>query len=341
MRLHILEEPAEAIAVTADGVHLSELSGFVAGQVVTRATLGVIYAGLGAAERGIELVDQALGIVSSAAQFHRASILAALASVAALRIRNISLAEEAARRQALEREMTIARQIQLALLPESLPDVPGYSLFATNDASRSVSGDFYEVQTRPETNEPVLVIADVSGKGIGASLLTAYVDALVNAYLGENLEPAEIFNRVSPQMNAKTPVESFATAFLGIFSIDTGELRYASAGHDPTLLIRSRADIELLMPTGMPLGLMPEAVYTSAATSLEVGDSLVLYTDGITEAANPEREEFGRDRLVEACRKHRDQAPIGLASAIEKTVDTFVEGVPFHDDRTLVIVRRV
>jgi sigma-B regulation protein RsbU (phosphoserine phosphatase) len=94
------------------------------------------------------------------------------------------------------------------------------------------------------------------------------------------------------------------------------------------------------MPTGMPLGLMPEAVYTSAETSLEVGDSLVLYTDGITEAANPEQEEFGRERLVEVCGEHRSESPKELARSIEKVVDTFVDGVPYHDDRTLVIVRR-
>jgi sigma-B regulation protein RsbU (phosphoserine phosphatase) len=95
------------------------------------------------------------------------------------------------------------------------------------------------------------------------------------------------------------------------------------------------------MPTGMPLGLMPEAVYTASEAVLEVGDSLVLYTDGITEAANPEHEEFGRERLVGVCREHRAEAATQLASAIEKAVDIFVEGVPFHDDRTLVIVRRI
>jgi sigma-B regulation protein RsbU (phosphoserine phosphatase) len=95
------------------------------------------------------------------------------------------------------------------------------------------------------------------------------------------------------------------------------------------------------MPTGMPLGLMPEAVYSSSETSLEVGDSLVLYTDGITEAANPEQEEFGRERLVEVCENHRSEPPKDLAISIEKVVDAFVDGVPYHDDRTLVILRRV
>jgi serine phosphatase RsbU (regulator of sigma subunit)/pSer/pThr/pTyr-binding forkhead associated (FHA) protein len=267
-------------------------------------------------------------------------LLTVVSSATGLRLRNLALAEEAAERRRFEQEVAIARRIQVALLPAENPEVPGLEIHGGNIPSRGVSGDYYQVIERPNTNELAVIVADVSGKGIGASLLTGYVDALVNAYLGEDMEPAEIFNKVSPQMNAKTPVESFATAFLGILSVDTGALRYASAGHDPTIVVRSDGETELLMPTGMPLGLMPEAVYTSNEAMLEPGDSIVLYTDGITEAANPEQEEFGRERLVDACRRDHAQAPVDLAASIAATVDNFVEGVPYHDDRTLVIVRR-
>jgi serine phosphatase RsbU (regulator of sigma subunit)/pSer/pThr/pTyr-binding forkhead associated (FHA) protein len=268
-------------------------------------------------------------------------LLAVVASATGLRLRNLALAEEAAERKRFEQEVKLARRIQVALLPTGNPHVAGLEIHGGNIPSRGVSGDYYQVVERPEAKEVAVVIADVSGKGMGASLLTIYVDALINAYLGENLEPAEIFNRVSPQMNAKTPVESFATAFLGIFSVETGNIKYASAGHDPTILVRAGGEVEMLMPTGMPLGLMPDATYTGSETSLEIGDSLVMYTDGITEAANPEQEEFGRERLVEVCREHHDESPKELASSIEEVVDAFVEGVPYHDDRTLVIVRRL
>ena len=268
-------------------------------------------------------------------------LLTVVASVTGLRLRNLALAEEAAERRRFEQEVALARRIQVALLPAENPEVSGLEIHGGNIPSRGVSGDYYQIIELSEANQVAVVIADVSGKGIGASLLTAYVDALFNAYLTANLEPAEIFNRVSPQMNAKTPVESFATAFLGILSVETGDLRYASAGHDPTILIRTDGDVELLMPTGMPLGLMPEALYTGAEAVLGAGDSLVLYTDGITEAANTEREEFGRERLVSVCAEHRSESPHELAESIERAVDAFVEGVPYHDDRTLVIVRRV
>ena len=291
--------------------------------------------------------DGALGMIvlsSNLAEMRFAErdmeLLVVVASATGLKMRNLALAEEAAERQRFEREVTLARRIQVALLPAEMPQLPGVEIYGRNTPSRGVSGDYYQVVERADGDEVAIVIADVSGKGIGASLLTGYVDALVNAYLGENLEPAEIFNRVSPQMNAKTPVESFATAFLGILSTDTGALRYASAGHDPTILVRTDGEVEMLMPTGMPLGLMPDAVYTASEATLEAGDSLVMYTDGITEAANPEEEEFGRERLVEVCQEHSGESPKELASSIEAVVDTFVEGVPYHDDRTLVIVRR-
>jgi sigma-B regulation protein RsbU (phosphoserine phosphatase) len=267
-------------------------------------------------------------------------LLAVVSSATGLRLRNLALAEEAAERRRFEQEVALARRIQVALLPAAMPKVRGFDIHGGNTPSRGVSGDYYQIVERADKNEVAVVIADVSGKGIAASLLTGYVDALVNAFLGEDMEPAEIFNRMSPQMNAKTPVESFATAFLGILSAETGALRFASAGHDPSILVRAGGDVELLMPTGMPLGLMSEATYTATETRLEHGDTLILYTDGITEAANPDEEMFERERLVEVCRDHRTEPPENLAASIHAAVDAFVAGRPYHDDRTLVILRR-
>ena len=267
-------------------------------------------------------------------------LLAVVASAVGLRLRNLALAEEAAERRRFEREVALARLIQVALLPAEMPHVPGLEIHGVNNPSRGVSGDYYQVVECATRGEVAVIIADVSGKGIAASLLTGYVDALVNAFIGEGMEPAEIFARVSPQMHSKTPVESFATAFLGFLSAETGKLRYASAGHDPSILVRAGGEVELLMPTGMPLGLMPEATYSASQTTLEAGDTLVLYTDGITEASNPEDEMFERERLIEICREHRAEAPADLAASIEEAVDAFVAGCPYLDDRTLVIVHR-
>ena len=161
-------------------------------------------------------------------------LLVGARSVAALRIRNLSLAEEAARRRELEKEMAIARQIQLALLPESLPEIPGYSVFAANDASRAVSGDFYEFQGRDEGDEQVIVIADVSGKGMAASLLAASFDALL-------MGPIEVGHPPGRHLRARLAAAVHEDAARALRHRvhrrarpgAAGRVSYTNAGHNP------------------------------------------------------------------------------------------------------------
>ncbi|MFN8096607.1 MAG: SpoIIE family protein phosphatase, partial [Vicinamibacteria bacterium] len=261
-------------------------------------------------------------------------LLVAFASVAALRIRNLSLAEEAARRRELEKELAIARHIQLALLPESLPDIPGYAVFATNDASRAVSGDFYEFQQRDESDEQIIVIADVSGKGIGASLLAASFDSLLMGPIEVNYPPDVICAKVSRRLYAKTPPERYVTAFLLALDPSSGRVSYTNAGHNAGLLVRADGSIQRLDATGMPIGLMPFAEYEKAEVTLAPGDLIVLYTDGLTEAANPDGDEFGLERLEAVVRRHAAEPLVALAVAIETVIEVFADGTPFGDDRT-------
>jgi serine phosphatase RsbU (regulator of sigma subunit) len=291
--------------------------------------------------------DASLGMIVLASRIHvrryseeDMQLLAALASVAALRIRNLSLAEEAARRRELEREMTIARQIQITLLPESLPEVPGYSLFATNDASRAVSGDFYEVQTRDETGEPVIVIADVSGKGMSASLLAASLDALLMGPIEVGHPTDAICARVGRRLHARTPPERYATAIIASLDPKTGVLSYTNAGHNAGLLVRAEGSSERLEGNGLPLGLFPIAEYERAEVTLAPGDLVVLYTDGITEAANAAGDEFGLERLEKVVTEQAREPLVALAVAIETAVEVFAEERRFADDRTVVILRR-
>jgi serine phosphatase RsbU (regulator of sigma subunit) len=267
-------------------------------------------------------------------------LLAALGSVAALRIRNLSLAEEGARRRELEKEMGLAREIQLALLPEHLPEIPGYSLFAANDASRAVSGDFYEFQGRDEGDEQVIVIADVSGKGMAASLLAASFDALLMGPIEVGHPPDLICAKISRRLFMKTPPERYVTAFIAALDPGTGRLSYTNAGHLPGLLVRRDGAVQRLEANGLPIGLFPVVEYGRAEVTLEPGDVLVLYTDGITEAANPDNDEFGLERLQAVVQKHAQEPLVALAVAIETAVEVFADGTPYGDDRTLVMLRR-
>ena len=267
-------------------------------------------------------------------------LLVSLGSIAGLRLRNIALAEDAARRLLFEQELDMARRIQLGLLPADLPAVPGHALVAESYPSRTVSGDLYAVRER-DGGEVVLLVADVSGKGMAASLLTASLEALATGPIEVGLPADEICLKLSRRLFARTPPERFATAFVGVLEPATGRLTYANAGHNPPLRIAASGRIDSLRSTGPPLGLLPGATYLLAEIVLEPGDTLVVYTDGITEATNGEDEEYGMTRLEEVCRRAPGGSIEDLRKILYSDLEQFVNGVPFADDRTILILRRL
>jgi len=267
-------------------------------------------------------------------------LLVTLASVAAMRIRNVALAEGAAERQRLEWELKQARRIQVGLFPHRLPELSGYELYAGNIPSRGVSGDYYEVIERAGGSECVVMVADVSGKGLSASLLTGYLEAMASVAIESGLAPHQVFNQISGPLFRRTPPDRYATVVMAAIELGTGQLRWANAGHDPALLIHSTGGREWLEPTGLPLGLIEGAEYRTLETALGPGDLLVLYTDGFTEALSAQSEEFGSDRLAESCAALQGEALEVIARGLEREVDAFCGASPATDDRTLVMVRR-
>ena len=216
----------------------------------------------------------------------------------------------------------------------------GYSLHGGNLPSRGVSGDLYEVFERDEGRECVFLVADVSGKGIAAAFLTASLEALAAGPIEVGHPPDHVCAVVGRRLFARTLPAKYATAFLAVLERDSGRIHYTNAGHNPAIVVRANGESQLLGPTGMPVGLMPEATYGSSEAFLEVGDTLIMYTDGITEAENPSEEEFGLDRLLAACVELREEDLEQLGQGVERTLKEFADGVPFADDRTLVLLRR-
>jgi sigma-B regulation protein RsbU (phosphoserine phosphatase) len=267
-------------------------------------------------------------------------LLTSLASVAALRIRNVALAEEAAERREMARELELARRIQVALLPDALPEIPGYEVHGGNIPSRGVSGDFYEIIGRHDGEEFLVLVADVSGKGMSASLLAAALEALMASPIEAGLLPEVVFHRASRLLYQRTPPERYATAVLVALEPSSGDLRYVNAGHVPGLLIRRSGEIERLEATGTPIGLLPGSDYTAGATNMEEGDLLMLYTDGLNEAENSDEEQYGVDRLAEVCQGSSTQSLAELADTLEADLTRFAGDVPFADDRTTVLIRR-
>lgn len=267
-------------------------------------------------------------------------LLVCMASVAALRIRNVALTEEATARRQLEKEVELARRIQVALLPDRIPAVPGFEFFCGNVPSRGVSGDFYEFVERLDGTECLAWMADVSGKGIAASLLTASLEALSAAPIQEGLGPDEILTKVSGLLFDRTPPEKYATAVMVALTLETATMSYANAGHSRPLFIDGSKSARWLPATGLPLGMFPDARYERSGLVFHEGDILILYSDGITEARNPQEEEYGQDRLARVCVDNLDGTLEDLNSAIERDLASFVEGMPYLDDRTIVIIRR-
>ncbi len=293
--------------------------------------------------------EGSLGMVALNSRVHKRQfdeedmeLLVSLASVAALRIRNVALAEEAAERRRLEEEMKLARQIQVGLLPSQLPEVPGYDFHGGNVPSRGVSGDYFKIELRDEGKQCVLVIADVSGKGIAASLLTASLEALSAGPIEVGQDAEEICTKVCRRLFHRTPPAKYATMILGILDPVTHKLTYTNCGHNPALIVRSQSEeVSRLETTGMPVGLMEVGNYSQVDTEFQPGDTMVLYTDGITEAEDPEGEEYGIERLIEVCKRHSDKSLEEMSKEIENDLDEFANGVPYADDRTLVLARRL
>jgi serine phosphatase RsbU (regulator of sigma subunit)/pSer/pThr/pTyr-binding forkhead associated (FHA) protein len=327
MVAHVVDSSADERFAESRSLMLSGLRSFIAAPLLdAQGALGMIVVGATLGVRSFRDEDLEL--------------LVSLASVAALRIRNVRLVAEAMERQRLEQEVKLARQIQVALLPATLPPVPGYELYGGTLPSRGVSGDFYKFLLRADGSECAVFVADVSGKGVAASLLTASLEALSALPLEGSDPPEKICELVGTLLYRRTPPEKYATAFLGVLDPVQGRLRFTNAGHNPALLLRSSGAVEWLRSGGVPLGLLPGAKYTGGVVTMAPGDSLIVYTDGITEAMNPEEEEFGEDRLVGAATAHRSLPLREMAAAFERDLDAFARGVPYHDDRTLVIVRR-
>jgi serine phosphatase RsbU (regulator of sigma subunit) len=270
-------------------------------------------------------------------------VLTSLASVAALRIRNIALVEESAERRRLEEEIKLARAIQVGLLPRELPALQGWSLHGGSVPSRGVSGDYYLATLRRDGGELFGMIVDVSGKGMGAALLTASLEALAASPVQNGMAPGEIAPLVSNLLYRRTPLAKYATAML--VSVDvagpaSGRLGFTNAGHNPALLVRADGSVERLGATGPPIGLLAQASFTQQERHLAPGDLLVLYTDGIVEACDPDDEEFGLERLEAFVAARRDALLEAISEGLDQALEEFVRGVPYADDRTLVILRR-
>jgi sigma-B regulation protein RsbU (phosphoserine phosphatase) len=263
-------------------------------------------------------------------------ILDALAADAASILDNARLVERERERQRMEQEINIARDIQQALLPRDFREFPHLAVSGINFPCLSVGGDYFDVFPLSDKRTAFL-IADVSGKGLGAALLTTMLQgALSGMTLGT--DPARVFNHVNRFLCSHSEVGRYATMFFGILDQD-GEMDYINAGHPSPFLIRHGVAEEPFTEGSYPVGLVQEAEYVTARVKLEPGDTLILFSDGVTEAMDPGEELYGVPRLREVLTGQSDCALDKLQKSILESVENFAKGAHQADDLTLLIVR--
>jgi phosphoserine phosphatase RsbU/P len=263
-------------------------------------------------------------------------ILDALAADAASILDNARLVERERERQRMEQEINIARDIQQALLPRDFREFPHLAVTGFNLPCLSVGGDYFDVFPLGD-GRTAFLIADVSGKGLGAALLTTMLQgALSGMTLGT--DPARVFNHVNRFLCDHSEVGRYATMFFGTLDQD-GHLEFINAGHPSPFLIRRGVAEEAFTEGSYPVGLVPEAEYTAACLKLEPGDTLLLFSDGVTEAMDPDEQMFGIPRLKQLLTGLTECPLEQIQKCVLEAVENFARGAHQADDLTLLIVR--
>jgi serine phosphatase RsbU (regulator of sigma subunit) len=272
--------------------------------------------------------------------------LCLMANQAAVAIEKARLHEEELKMQGLEKELTLARQIQLSLLPEGPPTVPGWDFAIFYEAAREVGGDFYDFFDLP--GEPGknghrlgIAIADVTGKGVPAAMFMARTSTLIRGAGLGGLSPSAAVTRANELILQDRRSELLLTAFYGVLDTDTGRLVYARAGHNPPLWLQAATGrfVEL-NARGFLLGALRGVDFEEREIEVAPGDLVVLYTDGVTEAMDANGQQFGEGRLRATLAAHAGAGPRQIVDAVVDAVRAFAGGIAQSDDLALLVIRR-
>jgi sigma-B regulation protein RsbU (phosphoserine phosphatase) len=264
-----------------------------------------------------------------------------LANQAALSFEQARLQRVESQGQRMERDLQQARRIQMSLLPGGYPDIPGWDFAATYESAREIGGDLYDFVDLPNSPGRIgLLIADVSGKGTAAALFMAHSRAMIRGAAQSQPSPATTLAQANVQIARDNHAMLFVSAFYSVLDTTTGRLTYANAGHNLPFILRAGGELEEVVCRGMVLGIMDDMEYDEDETVLAPGDTLILYTDGITEAMNWGSDLFGKGRLKEAILKTNSMDAQAIIKAIIDAVKVYTAETPQADDLTIVAIRR-
>ena len=267
-------------------------------------------------------------------------LLAIIAGQSAQIIENARLYEEEKALVSMKEQVKLAAQIQHDLLPKSPPQLDGYDIAACSIPAQMVGGDYYDF-VRAQDGRWAVCLGDVSGKGLPASLLMANLQATLRGQTAILNTVSETIARSNRLIYQGTDPERFATLFYAVLDAPSGGLVFCNAGHEYPMLFKPGAEAPTrLMTGGMALGVLEEFPYEEGATRMDPGDTLIVYSDGITDAVNEFEQPFGEERLRECVRKHAADSAVTLMERVVEAVKAHERATPRIDDLTLLIVKR-
>ncbi len=317
-----------ALAVAQSIVAQSIYSALCAPLIAGESVLGVLYIDYQNTRRTITEDD--------------AHLAAQIARVAAIKLESTRLREAALEKSKLDETLRLAQAIQMRMLPQQLPQLTPESPFdlaASIRPAKQVGGDFYDFHATAD-GKLYFCIGDVSGKGIPAALMMAVSRALFRSFTLAGREPAVVMSAVNRQLCDETSDSMFVTAFCGVLDLGNGEIRYANAGHNPPMIVRADGSVHPI-PTrpGIVLGYLPEFEYVEESMTLAHGETICLYTDGISEATNGGDELFSEGRLQRVFHENAKADVRGVVKATLSAIDDFAGDAPQSDDLALLCIR--
>lgn len=264
-------------------------------------------------------------------------LLVSLASAAALRVRNLTLAEEAAKHLLLDKELDLARDVQMSMLPREFPMRPEFELAATLKSAKAVGGDLYDFLA--DERRLWLLIGDVSGKGFPAALLMAVTKTLFRALVLVEASPAAVLTAMNRELSRDNDSGMFVTAFAACLELASGELAFSNAGHNRPYVLKDGSTLRVEEAAGTALGVVPGGSYAAGNMRLQPGDVLYLYTDGVTEALEPGREQYSEARLEARLGTVGGLSAQRIVEASLTAVQDFSGKAPQSDDIAIMAVR--
>ncbi|MGA9771172.1 MAG: SpoIIE family protein phosphatase [Blastocatellia bacterium] len=267
-------------------------------------------------------------------------VLTTIASVASIKIEHERLLDERLEKRRMEEELKVASEIQMRLQPVSPPQIEGWDMTGVSFPCREIGGDYYDFIRRKSDNRLIVAVGDVSGKGTGAALLMSSLHAAVRAQSQTRRTISEVMGEINEYIFENSPSNKFLTLFYGELDPETGKLAYSNGGHNTPLLMRVSGEIISLDQGGLPIGMMKGVQYQEASVYFNPGDSLIIYSDGITESINERDEEFGEERLIEVVKHNLSRSASGIRDRIDEALSRFVGTTAPVDDMTLMIIKR-